>query len=317
VWRVRIRLCAPLVALQASARRADPGTMRPRAASLLLVWLACLPGAARAEIYRWTDAQGRVHFTQDLSQVPPAQRATAAGAGREAGGGRLQTFESPARGAPASAAPPAGPASSPTATAYRVQVQRAGPSMLVMAVVNGVHRVPFLIDTGATDVLLPRSAAERIGLEVGPETRTKRYATANGMVEHPVVMLDSVDLGGAVAREVPASIGPELEFGLLGLSYFNRFTTHVDAAAGIVTLVPNGLAEAGVIRGGRSEAQWRSEYRNLHDRVARLEAELARTPESHGRERRRLEAEQAELAHQLSLLDSEADGVHVPEAWRE
>jgi aspartyl protease family protein len=289
-------------------------------------WLApialaalCAPGAASAEIYRWTDAQGRVHYTQDLSQVPPTQRASAAGAARGADEGRFQTFERSTPGDPAAPAPPAagGGRSSPTAKTYRVPVQRAGPSMLVVAVVNGVHRVPFLIDTGATDVLLPRSVAQRLGLEVGPDTRTKRYATANGMVEHPVVMLDSVDLGGAVAREVPASIGPELEFGLLGLSYFNRFTTHVDAAAGVVTLVPNGLAETGAIRGGRSEAQWRSEYRNLHERIARVEHEFERTPESHGRERRRLETEQSALAHQLSLLDSEADGARVPVAWRE
>ncbi len=293
--------------------------MRRRAASLL-AWLACLPAAAAlAEIYRWTDADGRVHFTQDLSQVPPGQRATAAGAARSSGEGRVQTFESPAASGPAAAAPAGGEAaaSSPTANTYRIQVQRAGPSMLVVALVNRVHRVPFLIDTGATDVLIPRSVAQRIGLEAGPETRTKRYATANGMVEHPVVMLDSVDLGGAVARDVPASIGPELEFGLLGLSYFNRFDTHVDAAAGIVTLVPNGLAEAGVIRGGRSEAQWRSEYRNLHDRIERVDAEAARTPESHGRERRRLDEARAELVHQLSLLDAEADGARVPVAWRE
>ena len=292
----------------------------PRRAAPLLAWLACLPAAgALAEIYRWTNAEGRVHFTQDLSQVPPEQRARAAGAARASGEGRLQTFETPPASAPAALAPASGgaPGSSPTASAYRVRVQRAGPSMLVVALVNGVHRVPFLIDTGATDVLIPRSVAQRIGLEVGPETRTKRYATANGMVEHPVVMLDSVDLGGAVAREVPASIGPELEFGLLGLSYFNRFDTHVDAAAGIVTLVPNGLAEAGAIRGGRSEAQWRSEYRNLHDRIERVDVEAARTPESHGRERRRLEEERAELAHQLSLLDSEADEARVPVAWRE
>jgi clan AA aspartic protease (TIGR02281 family) len=189
--------------------------------------------------------------------------------------------------------------------------------MLVVAKVNGVHEVPFLIDTGATDVLIPRSVAERIGLEPGPETRTKRYATANGMVEHPVVMLDSVDLGGAVARDVPASIGPEMNFGLLGLSFFNRFTYHVDAAQGIVTLVPNGLVETGAIRGGRSEAQWRSEYRNLHDRIARIEHEAARTPESHGRERRRHEEAGAELARELGLLDAEADQARVPMAWRE
>ena len=293
--------------------------MRRRAACFL-AWLACLPAAAAlAEIYRWTDADGRVHFTQDLSQVPPRQRATAAGAARASGEGRVQTFESPAANGPAAVAPAGREAagSSATASTHRIRVQRAGPSMLVVAVVNGVHRVPFLIDTGATDVLIPRSVAERIGLEVGPETRTKRYATANGMVEHPVVMLDSVDLGGAVAREVPASIGSEMAFGLLGLSYFNRFTYHVDAAAGVVTLVPNGLAEAGAIRGGRSEAQWGSEFRGLHDRIERVDAEAASTPGSHGREHRRLEAAREELAHQLALLDAEADSARVPGSWRE
>jgi clan AA aspartic protease (TIGR02281 family) len=288
--------------------------MRRRAAALLAL-LAVLPGWAGAEVYRWTDGEGRVHFTQDLSRVPPEQRRAAAAGARAPSASRVQTFESPAARVPAAAAPLAD--SSPTGREYRVRVQRAGPGMLVVAKVNGVHEVPFLIDTGATDVLIPRSVAVRIGLEVGPETRTKRYATANGMVEHPVVMLDSVDLGGAVAREVPASIGPEMNFGLLGLSYFNRFTYHVDAAQGLVTLVPNGLAETGAIRGGRSEAQWRSEYRNLHDRIARLEGEATRTPSSHGRELRRLEAQREDLARELALLDSEADRARVPVGWRE
>jgi clan AA aspartic protease (TIGR02281 family) len=289
--------------------------MRGLAASLLL-GVACLPAGVAAEIYRWTDAEGRVHFTQDLSQVPPAHRPGAAGAARASGEGRVQTFESPAPSGPAAFAPEP-PASSPTARTYRVRVQRAGPSLLVMARVNGVHEVPFLIDTGASDVLIPRSVATRIGLEPDAETRTKRYATANGVVEHPVVMLDSVDLGGAVARDVPASIGTEMQYGLLGLSYFNRFTVHVDAAAGVVTLAPNGLEKTGAIRGGRSEAQWRSEFRNLLDRMARVDAEVKRTPDSHGREHRRLEKSRAELERQLELLDGEADRARVPVAWRD
>ncbi len=292
--------------------------MRGLAASLLL-GVACLPSGVAAEIYRWTDSEGRVHFTQDLSQVPPAHRQGAAGAARASGEGRVQTFESPAPSGPAALAADGAdaPGSSRTGRAFRVRVQRAGPSLLVMARVNGAHDVPFLIDTGASDVLIPRSVAERIGLDPGPETRTKRYATANGVVEHPVVMLDSVDLGGAVARSVPASIGPEMQFGLLGLSYFNRFTVHVDAAAGVVTLVPNGLEQSGAIRGGRSEAQWRSEFRNVRDRMERVGNEARRTPESHGRERRRLEQARVELERQLALLDAEADRARVPVAWRD
>jgi aspartyl protease family protein len=292
--------------------------MRVLAASIAFT-LVCLPGALAAEIYRWTDAQGRVHFTQDLSQVPPAHRGAAAGAARATGEGRVQTFERPVPSGPAALSrdAPDAPDSSSTARPVRVRVQQAGPSLMVVARVNGVHEVPFLIDTGATDVLIPRSVAKRIGLDVDANGRTKRYTTANGVVEHPLVMLDSVDLGGAIARGVPASIGPEMQFGLLGLSYFNRFTVHVDAAAGIVTLVPNGLEATGAIRGGRSEAQWRSEFLNLGDRIARIEAEATRTPESHGRERRRLDVAHAELMRQFALLDGEADRARVPVGWRD
>lgn len=57
-----------------------------RSAALLVLGLliGVFPaGPADAEIYRWTDASGREHFTTDLSTVPSAHRAAAqAGAGR-------------------------------------------------------------------------------------------------------------------------------------------------------------------------------------------------------------------------------------------
>src|SRR4029453_4354031 len=45
-------------------------------------WTACLlaaliGGPVRAEIYQWTDAEGRVHYTQQLDRVPPDQREAA------------------------------------------------------------------------------------------------------------------------------------------------------------------------------------------------------------------------------------------------
>ncbi len=48
-----------------------------RARSLLLgVTLACLlvGPAARSEMYRYVDSEGRLHFTQDIGQVPPEYR---------------------------------------------------------------------------------------------------------------------------------------------------------------------------------------------------------------------------------------------------
>ncbi len=47
----------------------------PFAVAAILVALAC--GTAAAEIYQWVDEQGTVHFTDEISGIPPAQRGKA------------------------------------------------------------------------------------------------------------------------------------------------------------------------------------------------------------------------------------------------
>jgi len=282
----------------------------------LCLAMAVVPLAAAAEIYQWTDEQGRIHFTQDLNQVPARHRSQAelrAMAPREAE--RLQTYSQPAAPAPASPAAPARAAA--PGRAVRIAVARAGTGMLVKVLVNGSVTAPFLVDTGATDVLIPAALAKRLGIEAGPETRTKTYRTANGVVTQATVMLRSVDVGGAVVENVPASISPNMEIGLLGLSFFNHFTYHIDAAAGVLTLVPNDLAESGGILGGRSEAQWRAEYRDLHARIELVDQEYAVKSTSKARERENLEQRRAELMSHLALLESEADRARVPMRWRD
>jgi clan AA aspartic protease (TIGR02281 family) len=282
---------------------------------LLAAALLAAHAADAGEIYRWTDGEGRVHFTEDLSQVPPAQRVPARRrAGEDPGTSRFQTYRSPAETDPAAA--PARPSAEPSGRVHRIRVERAGSGMIVPVRINGRTTAPFLIDTGASYVLVPQRVAEEAGVQLDGETRTMRFATANGVVEHPLVMLDSVDLGGARADDVPAAVTPMLEVGLLGLSFFNRFTYQVDAAAGMVTLRENGLESEGGIRGGRSEGQWRSEFRSLAAQIDQLEAERARTPSSHGRQLRELETRRATLARQLDLLQGDADRARVPDAWR-
>ncbi len=286
---------------------------------IVLAMLVALAGPSPAEIYRWTDEAGRTHFTQDLSEVPAEHRRAAVERTLDEEEGRLSTFKTrPAKAAPPRTARPAlRPAAPPLAPArkvHRIRVQRAGTTMMVTARINNSVNVPFVVDTGASDVSIPRWAAERLQLE---SARTRQYLTANGVIEAKAVMLDSVDLAGAVVEDVPASVSSSMQVGLLGLSYFNHFTTHVDAASGILTLVRNDLAESGQIRGGRSEAQWRSEYAGLRARIARLEYEIDRTNPNQSRKVDRLEEAGEELLRQLEVLDAEADQARVPMAWRE
>jgi hypothetical protein len=69
--------------------------------------LALIAAPASAEFYKWTDASGIVHFTANLDEVPPSQRAAAS-----AGSGGKGSFQQIGTGAPAApaAAPPAAPA---------------------------------------------------------------------------------------------------------------------------------------------------------------------------------------------------------------
>ena len=272
---------------------------------------------APAEIYRWTDDQGRVHYTEDLGRVPARHRdAAKQSVGDVPGADRIQTFRSPPvapvrrRGA-VPAAPGLG-----GGRVHRIEVERAGTSLFVPVRLNGRTVAPFVLDTGASYVVIPRALADRAGIRVGRESRKLRFGTANGTVEHPVVSVDSVELGTARAEGVPAAISDTLPYGLLGLSFFHRFTYQIDAAAGVVTLIENDMAETGQIRGGRSEAQWRNEFRTARGRIAAVEAERRRTPSSHSRKFRRMDEERAALEHQLELLEGEADRARVPDAWR-
>jgi clan AA aspartic protease (TIGR02281 family) len=281
-------------------------------------------GPAGAEIYQWHDGEGRLHFAQDLSQVPDAYRGQAeAGVRKEGSGPEIQHY----RRAPASPAP--GPPRSSTRTAqgasrsggtpertYRIPVERAGAAMFVQVRLNDQVTAPFHIDTGASDVVIPKAVADQLGLELGG-SRTGIYGTANGIVQQPLVTLSSVDLGGARAQNVPATVSSSMSTGLLGLSFFNHFRYNFDPVAGIVTLTPNGLVEAGVIKAGRTEDQWRSQFAQLSARRELIEREIERINPNWEVRRGELEAALVETDRQVELLEAEADDAHVPMAWRD
>ncbi|HKJ24819.1 MAG TPA: TIGR02281 family clan AA aspartic protease [Myxococcota bacterium] len=291
--------------------------MRQRLGTALLVAsLGLLAAPSGAEIYKWVDGDGQIHFTTDLTQVPPGQRrASERGAEALAESDRVQFHGTPANALPA--AHRSARSASGGGETYTVRVPPGATAMHVMVELNDRLAAPFIIDTGASDVVIPRSVADELGLRPGDDALTMQYRTANGVVESPVVTLDSVDLGGARVEGVLASISDSLQIGLLGLTYFNHFQYEIDAARGLVHLTPNGVAESGAVRGGRSEAQWRSTFGSLRKRMEAVQEEIERTPDSHSRKRDGLEAQRGKLLDQLGRLETEADHARVPYGWRE
>jgi clan AA aspartic protease (TIGR02281 family) len=283
---------------------------------LVALCVACMP--ASSEIYRWTDAEGKMHFTQDLAQVPPRVRAAAKDAAEAPKVDTLvQHYTPPPPPARLSKVRMAKHAATSSKT-HRIQVQRAGPSMRVVVRINGELDVPFIIDTGATDVVLPLYAAKKLGLKIsGPGVRTAPRQTANGTIHAPVVMLDSVKLGTAEVNDVSGLALKNMSYGLLGLGFFNHFTYNIDSANGIVLLTENNLAEEGVLRGGKGKAEWRSEFFTANNRIEKVRLRIEEAPFGRVRERERFEAIHAESVERLRLLEVEADDARVPFAWRD
>jgi aspartyl protease family protein len=89
--------------------------------------------------------------------------------------------------------------------------------------VNGV-RVPMVLDTGATSVVLTHDAAKAAGLPLDFMKYSVNVETANGHTLAAPVTIDRIAIGGIVEREVPALIAQpgQLKMSLLGLSFLNR-----------------------------------------------------------------------------------------------
>ena len=102
----------------------------------------------------------------------------------------------------------------------------AGGHFLVTAEVNG-QPVDFLVDTGASDIVLAPDDAARLGYPPDSLSFTRQYATANGFGRGAPVRLDSLTVGPIAFYDVPASVN-EAPMGesLLGMTFLRRLHSY-------------------------------------------------------------------------------------------
>jgi aspartyl protease family protein len=109
------------------------------------------------------------------------------------------------------------PLSAQSATQNSVVLQRNRYHHYVtQGFING-EEVTFLLDTGATDVVIPEAIAKRLRLSKGAKQRAN---TANGIVTVFDTQLDQLSIGDITLKNVNASINPSMDMGeiLLGMS---------------------------------------------------------------------------------------------------
>ena len=84
--------------------------------------------------------------------------------------------------------------------------------------------VEFLVDTGASDMVLSLADARRIGLDPDNMAFLGTANTANGTVRTAYATISEVSLGPAEFRNVRAAVnGGDMRKSLLGMSFLSRF----------------------------------------------------------------------------------------------
>ena len=108
------------------------------------------------------------------------------------------------------------------ATVVEVPRSRDGHYHMVLEI-NGAP-VRFVVDTGASDLVLTADDARRIGLDPTALRYLGRAYTANGEVRTADVRLETVALGDLVDRDVRAVVNEgAMAQSLLGMSYLQHF----------------------------------------------------------------------------------------------
>jgi aspartyl protease family protein len=98
------------------------------------------------------------------------------------------------------------------------------------------RNVDFIIDTGASLVVLRESDAARVGIRPRLSDYTATAVTANGRIKAARATIDRIELGGITVYDVPAMVLPDqaLAKNLLGVSFLSRLRRYEYANGRIV-----------------------------------------------------------------------------------
>ena len=85
--------------------------------------------------------------------------------------------------------------------------------------------IDFLVDTGASDIVLTRNDATRVGFDPNRLDYWGMANTANGTVRLATIRLETVRLGEFIDKNIRASVNKApMEKSLLGMRYLSKFS---------------------------------------------------------------------------------------------
>ena len=271
--------------------------------SWVLLLLAIAP--AYAEIYKWVDGDGRVHFTDTIASIPPEYR---------------DRIEEKASLPPTPRSDPTPPratperlsiAPTPAPPGYEVPLRRDGNAMLVEALVGGAVRTRLILDTGAEFTVLSTAAARRLALNLG-NAAVIPLRSASGVFFAPIIKVQSITVGDAAVYDVEVIVHdatPGLD-GLLGMSFLDNFLFTISMSNEKLILTPLTENADAELYGGHPKDWWSRKFRFYRTQIESLKGYLG------SRYAPEVERTLRYFRTELETLDHQASQAGVPRGWR-
>lgn len=121
-----------------------------------------------------------------------------------------------------------------------VPLIRAGNAFLVRALLDGRREALFVVDTGASYTTISSGLAQALGISLDAGSPMVTIATVSGIIRAPVASVESIQVGGAEARDVLVAVldlpGSPQVAGLLGNTFLSRFHVQLDPVQGVLML---------------------------------------------------------------------------------
>lgn len=279
---------------------------------ILLVVMGC---PAYAEMFKWVDEKGTVHFTDDLSNIPEKYRSDADSRKTPKEVSAPEKEEKPASiPTPQKPSEPIG---------FEVPIKIKGEVAVAEVILNKREKHEFIVDTGASFTNISWKMAKDLEITIDENTPFLPIVTASDVILNPLVTLKSVGVEKAEVENVDVTISdlPGDKGGLLGNSFLYKFRVVLDPINGKMTLFPLQGEPSPERPGGYGKDYWTSRF-NFYHRILELLKKLKTKYE-----RADLLSEKVKLnrvnnaikyfENQLSELDRKASFASVPRNWRE
>ncbi len=179
---------------------------------LLLPLLLLLTGTVQAEIYKWVDASGKVHFTDKPVHGSEQQNS-----------GSISTISNPEFNL--------------RKNSMQMKYTEQSGNMYVQGRVNGIA-MQFMVDTGASYVSIPPDIAKQAQINTDGAQQVM-LQTANGKIEAPLIRASNIEAGGVKQRNILSVIhrfSPDGKTGLLGMSFLSNFHITIDQGRKLILL---------------------------------------------------------------------------------